>query len=252
MKDKVNPSIRIVYSLTVLCLLCSIVLALTSCNSLGSLAARARLQPSRRVLFIGNSFTSYNGGIEKQFAGLDPGSETERIDVSGYTLQNHWNDGKAVQAIRDGKWNYVVLQEQSQTPIFDQRSFRTYAAEFDQVIRNAGGRTLLLMTWERPDSVSAGITAANLANAYTSVGNAIGVNVAPAGLAFARSLRTRPDLVLYGQDGHPTQAGTFLAACVLYASIVRTSPIGNPYSGDGISAETSVYLEQVAAASSGF
>jgi len=229
-----------------------VLFALTSCSSLGSLVSRGRLQPSRRVLFIGNSYTSYNSGIDKEFAGLDPASETERIEVDGHRLQDHWKDGNALQTIRTGGWNYVVLQEQSQTPIFDQADFRNYAAQFDQAVRSAGGRTILLMTWERPDSAAQGVTAANVAAAYTNVGNAIGVNVAPAGLAFARSLRSQPDLVLYAQDGHPSQAGTYLAACVVYASIVRATPVGNPFSGDGVSAETSAYLQQIAAESTGF
>ena len=232
--------------------LCVALSTLTACDSLGSLVARARTQPSRRVLFIGNSYTSYNGGIDKQFAGLDLASETGRIDANGYTLQDHWKDGNALQEIRTGKWNYVVLQEQSQTPILNPGSFRASAAEFDQAIRSAGARTILLMTWERPDSARQGVTAANLANAFAGVGNSIGVNVAPAGLAFARSLRERPDLALYGQDGHPTQAGTLLAACVVYASIVRTSPVGNPFSGDGVNSETSAYLQRIAADSTGF
>ena len=237
---------------TALVLVCAALLTLTACDSVSTILARARTQPSRRVLFIGNSFTSRNSGIDKEFAGLDPASETARIDVGGYTLQNHWKDGNALASIRDGKWNYVVLQEQSQTPILDAANFRTYAAQFDQAIRSAGGRTILLMTWERPDSAAQGVTAANMAAAYNSVGNSIGVNVAPAGTAFARSLRTRADVVLYAQDGHPTPAGTYLAACVVYASIVRATPVGNPFTGDGIPAEIGVYLQQVAAETAGF
>jgi hypothetical protein len=228
-----------------------IALLLTSCSGLVSLATKTGLQPSTRILFIGNSYTSFNGGIDKQIEGLDPSSVTQPIDAGGSTLENHWNDGIALQTIRTGHWNYVVLQEQSQTPILDPSKFRQFAQEFDYAIRSSGAKTILLMTWQRPDSISLGVTAANLATAYNTVGASIGARVAPAGTAFENSLRTRPDVVLYGADGHPTVYGTYLAACVLYAAIFA-SPVGNPYSDSSISPEIRMYLQQIAAQSVGF
>jgi hypothetical protein len=227
-------------------------LILTSCSGLVNLGAKTGLLPSTRILFIGNSYTSFNGGINNQLEGLDPSSATQRIDVGGYTLQNHWNDGNALQTIRTGKWDYVVLQEQSQTPILDPSKFRLYAQEFDGAIKNSGAKTILLMTWERPDSISIGVTTARLAAAYDAVGAFLGAKVAPAGTAFANSLRAKPDLQLYGADGHPTMYGTYLAACVIYTTIFQHSPVGNPYSDSSISPETRTYLQQIAAQSSGF
>ncbi len=225
---------------------CAALLILTSCGSLVIPGVNARTQPTTRILFIGNSYTAVNGGIDKQLSDLDPSSETARIDNGGYTLQNHWNDGNALQQIRNSKWNYVVLQEQSQTAIFDQNKFRTYAAEFDKAIKSSGAKTILLMTWERPDSATRGVTTVNLAAAFSSVGKSLGAQVAPAGLAFARVLRDKPDLVLYSQDGHPTTYGTFLAACVVYVAIFGHSPVGNAYSDSAITPELRTYFEQVA------
>jgi len=53
-------------------------------------------------------------------------------------------------------------------------------------------------------------------------------------------------------DGHPTQEGSYLAACVLYGTISRETPVGNRHSGKGLTAETSAYLQQIAAATLGF
>jgi hypothetical protein len=203
--------------------------------------------PTARILFIGNSYIEVNGGIDKQLEGLAPSIETSRIDAAGYTLERHWTDGKAIQAIRQGGWNYVVLQEQSQTPIFNQKQFNNYVRSFDMEIKSIGAKTILLMTWERPDSVRYGVTTANLANAYNSIGRATSARVAPAGLAFARSLRDKPNLTLYNQDGHPNTYGTYLAACVLYMTIFVASPVGNPYSDWSISPELRAYFQQIAA-----
>lgn len=214
--------------------------------------ASCQSEPSTRVLFIGNSYTFVNGGLDKQLQGLAPSTETERIAFGGYTLEKHWNDGNAIQRIREGNWDYVILQEQSQIPVINQKGFYDFARKFDEEIRRSGAKTILLMTWERPDSRTFGVTTANLAAAYASLGKELRAKVAPAGLAFERSLRDKPDIALYVQDGHPTVEGTYLAACVLYRTIFELSPVGNPYSEKNISAETRTYLQQIAADSSGF
>ena len=108
------------------------------------------------------------------------------------------------------------------------------------------------MTWERPDSVAGGVTTAALASAYDAVAAQLGTRVAPAGQAFARSLLQRPDLPLYSQDGHPTEAGTYLAACVLYGVIFQKTPVGNSYVGPGVTKDDAAYLQQVAAETLGF
>jgi hypothetical protein len=208
--------------------------------------------PSTHVLFIGNSYTFYNGGIDKQLEGLAPASKTASISVGGYTLNDHWNDGNALKEIRKGGWQYVVLQEQSQTSVINYAMFLGAIRKFDAEIRKNGAQTVLLMTWERPDSVRYGVTTANLANAYNSAGAALDVKGAPAGLAFARSLRERPDLQLYSQDGHPTIYGTYLASCVLYDTIFAKSPVGNWFRNNGINADEAAYLQQIAAETLGY
>jgi hypothetical protein len=228
--------------------LCTIIFAVSGCG----IFAKPRTPPVRRVLFIGNSYTSYNGGLDKAFEGLDPASETQRVDANGATLQNHWESGNALQAIRKSKWDYVVLQEQSQTPVLATNQFREYAKSFDNAITAAGAKTILLMTWERPDSAKQGVTSVNLSVVFNSVGKSIAVQVAPAGSAFAVSLRSRPDVTLYSQDGHPTDAGTYLAACVLYGTILGSSPVGNPYSGNGLSSDVRTHLQRVAADTLGY
>lgn len=214
--------------------------------------ASCQSQPSTRILFIGNSYTFVNGGLDKQLEGLAPSTETERIASGGYTLEKHWTDGNALRKIREGKWDYVVLQEQSQVPVINQPRFYEFARMFDTEIRRSGAKTILLMTWERPDSRNLGVTTDGLAAAFTAIGKELGAKVAPAGLAFARSLQSKPELTLYTPDGHPTVEGTYLAACVLYRTIFELSPVGNPYSQKNFSAETEKYLQQIAADSSGF
>jgi hypothetical protein len=211
----------------------------------------AGCRPQTRVLFIGNSYTDFNGGIDAQLMELDPSISASRITVGGYTLAKHWADGAALQAIRTGGWTYVVLQEQSQTPVIDPAGFRQSVTKFDQEIRRSGARTILLMTWERPDSVGAGVTTANLAKAYQSVGADLGIAVAPAGLAFADARLERPDIALNGPDGHPTQYGTYLAACVVDETIAKRDPVAIVDPKSTIPIDLRVFLQTRAAQSVG-
>jgi hypothetical protein len=203
-------------------------------------------QVSKRILFIGNSYTDINGGMNTHIVGLAPNTISSRITPGGFTLENHWNNADTLKAIRTGKWNVVVLQEQSQTPILDPKRFFEYANKLDTEIRKVGAETVLFMTWTRPDSVQYGVTAANLSERYTALGQQLGVRVAPAGSAFSRALQERPKLDLYVSDGHPTIRGTYLAACVIYGLIFKNNPVGNSYSA-GIDDEEKTFLQRIAA-----
>jgi len=83
------------------------------------------------------------------------------------------------------------------------------------------------MSWAYADKPE---MTAELAEAYTRAGNDDDVFVVPVGLAFARSIERRPELNLYAADKrHPSMAGTYLAACTLYAALLKRSPAGLKY-----------------------
>jgi hypothetical protein len=85
-----------------------------------------------------------------------------------------------------------------------------------------------------------------LAEAYTVAGNENNALVIPAGLAFARAIRKQPELNLYAPDKrHPSLAGTYLAACTVFAALTGRSPVGNSYLA-GIDAPTARFLQTAA------
>jgi hypothetical protein len=223
-------------------------LVLASC----SLGLGQDSQPTARILFIGNSYTFFNDGIDHELEGLAPTVMATSLAKAGYSLEDHWSDEETVPMIQDGPWDYVVLQEQSQRPVLDPAGFLLFARALDSTIRDSGAQTILMMTWERPDSASGGVTTTNLAIAYDRVGKDLGVKVAPVGLAFARSRIERPDLVLYSEDGHPTVFGTYLAACVLYGLVFGETPLGNSYTGSSMTSADAAYLQQVASETLGY
>ena len=88
-----------------------------------------------------------------------------------------------------------------------------------------------------------------LARRYVETGNAIRAMVIPVGLAFAEAYARRPDVRLHKDfDGsHPSLLGTYLAACVVFTSLYKTSPMGNSYDYFGkVKEPDAKFLQKVA------
>ncbi|MBM6403889.1 hypothetical protein JQN72_06480 [Phycicoccus sp. CSK15P-2] len=198
--------------------------ALGGCSRTGDSTLAAR-----RVLFVGNSFTHYNGGLDELLEGLAPNVHARRVAPGGFTLQQHMANGDTLDALADPDgWDVVVLQEQSQLPVYEYGTFSDGLNRLAELARSAGAQPVALQTWARRDSP--GVTTAALARAYASAGRSAGTAVAAAGAAFARATSVRPDLALSQDDGHPTEEGSYLAACVVLRTVY--GPVGpNSFTG---------------------
>jgi hypothetical protein len=91
------------------------------------------------------------------------------------------------------------------------------ARQFDLEIRRAGGKTVLYQTWAGPGKPE---NSDALAHAYFTIGKELEAIVIPAGVAWQRALKERPDLPLFMSDqSHPAPAGTYLTAMVTLATL---------------------------------
>ena len=150
------------------------------------------------------------------------------------TLDWHLQYGPAMPFLGADAWNDVVLQEQSllgggedgRAVLADPRAFHTAVREFVKRIRARHATPVLLMTWPRRDVPTDG---PGLERAYLTIGRELGVTVAPVGSAWMEAERRWPWLDLYGGDGaHPNAEGSYLAACVTYATLTGHNPAGAP------------------------
>jgi len=122
------------------------------------------------------------------------------------SLKAHWNRGEAREKICTGRWDYVVLQEQSTLPLKNPARMHESVRLFDQEINAAGARTVLYMTWARRHEFQ---RQNELAHAYVSIGREIGALVVPVGVAWRRAFEESPELVLHDRDGsHPNPLGS--------------------------------------------
>lgn len=212
-----------------------------------------------RVLFIGNSYT-YVNDLPSTFAALAAagghGVETAMLATGGATLAQHAADPATKTTLAAGRWNVVVLQDQSQIPAVEaSRDTELYpaSAQLVGIIRAEGAQPLFFITWGHRDGwPEAGLNGyaamqGALDDGYRVAATAEHVGIAPVGDAWAAAMSGRATADLWQADGsHPTTAGTYLAACVFYAAIFHQSPEGVTYT-DGLDDAVAHQLQRIAA-----
>jgi len=213
-----------------------------------------------RILFLGNSYTGVND-LPDMFADL-AWSGRHRVETGvqapgGWTLEDHARSAGTVPLLSSRPWDLVVLQEQSQVPSLEEsRQAVMYPAARQLVgeIRAAGARPLLYVSWAReggwpenglPDyaSMQAAIDAG-----YLGLAAEEHAAQAPVGFAWTALASIRPASDLWQADGsHPTQLGTYLAACVFYAAVFDQAPYGLDYRA-GLAPDDAAAAQRVATA----
>lgn len=181
------------------------------------------------ILFIGNSHTYFNYMPQMLSVLVDSKDRgfklfADQCTGEGASLEWHWKNPFSRDAIGKKPWDYVVLQERSGGPLEDPDSFEKHAGLLEAEIRKQGAKTMLFLTWanrSRPD------TQADLAEAYKKTAENLNAALAPVGLAWNAVRRIDPDIELYHRDErHANPTGSYLAACVFYSVLFKTSPEG--------------------------
>ncbi|MBT5392065.1 MAG: hypothetical protein HOL22_06970, partial [Euryarchaeota archaeon] len=254
----------------------------TGGNSTGN---STNLTVVNNTLMFGNSYTSYNS-LHTLLENLGI-QNADAITAGGKKLSAHWSDVNSSHlsntTLRNPNvdWDYVILQDQSQVPGFyrtnsDWLASMNGAVGLAGAVEDEGGESVLLMTWGRRNGDAMNPTLYSnfsvmqerLESGYidyhdnmTAAGNTVWI--APVGLAFAHihdsvmasginaTVSGNTFYDLYSSDGsHPSLAGSYLAACVLYATMTGDSPVG---SNDTVSLNATLKLElQQAAAATVF
>jgi hypothetical protein len=225
------------------------------------LIAKAASAASISVLFIGNSLTQSNDlpGVFKRFAAessLHSDVDVSSITPGGAFLYDHWKHGQALALLREKHPKFLVLQGQSTEPVSALRNFSYYAGLFKTEGDRVGATTILFATWARPagdpyykDPTSGGSPTemqSRLNSACASVAKSIGATLAPVGVAWERARAVGPKVHLLDGTQHPSPAGTYLAAAVLFRTMFDTSPVGSTYYGV-LPKEVATSLQRVAA-----
>lgn len=201
-----------------------------------------------QVLFIGNSFTYYHDlprmVAELAKAGRQVPLRFHTETPGGCTLEKHWQDGKALARIKSRSWDFVILQDQSQAPLLQRESMIIFGKRFDAEIKMQGAETILYLTWARQTEPE---NQPLISQAYARLSKDLNARLAPVGNAWSLALQADRRLVLHDSDGiHPNAKGTYLAACVFYATIYGVSPEGLPGRMGGLTDHEARILQEIA------
>jgi hypothetical protein len=215
-----------------------------------------------RTLWVGNSYT-YVNDLPSMVAQLALAGGERRFDQvqecpGGSTLQQHWDSGADTALLSGSHFDWMVLQDQSQEPSFALSTLETdlypYITQLDAAGRDAGTSTMLYLTWGRQNGDLENVPGDTydamqdrLIRGYETIAARLHVPVAPVGIAWRRVVQQQPQVVLWQSDGsHPTEAGTYLAACVFFQMLYGKSAVGNAFTA-GLDAGTAKALQQIAA-----
>ena len=193
------------------------------------LTNRLQASPCLAVLFVGNS---YSFGVPREFSKI--AAENGKVVRVGHSTFGRWTLARhaaceaTLKKIREGKWDIVVIQEQSQIPAMSprKRAALMFPAlrELVKEVRNHGAIPVLYQTWGRRDGDEDlrhddfHAMTARLRDGYrAAAAHAGGLMVVPVGDAWEREFSAGNDQKLFMEDGsHPSAFGNRVIAEIFY------------------------------------
>jgi len=180
---------------------------------------RAARDPAHfSVLFIGNSLTYFNEmpHMTSEIAAHESRPlRVEAVTQSGASLEDLWYRTDALKHIWKEHWDYVIFQERGGGEAHNRGElFHQYVRMFADQIRRSGAKPVLFMTWSLQH-------AAENEALYRNAAKRANIRLLPVGMAWDQR---------FDWDGvHPNVAGSYLIACMAYATIYDKPPLGLPF-----------------------
>lgn len=224
-------------------------------------------QTTKKVLFLGNSYTAVNNlpSLIESLATAEGNTlQKDQNTPGGYTLEGHSTNVTSLSKIEQEQWDYVVLQEQSQRPSFPTSQVQQEVYPFAEVLVDSiysnyeCSTPLFYNTWGRRDGDPQWDSIdtfeemnLRLYNAYDYMSEVANGKNAPVGIGFQHVFYDGSSPIafvdLYATDGsHPSIYGSYLAACIFNNMIFNTVSTGNNYIPGGVSSSEANYLQGVA------
>lgn len=207
-------------------------------------------QKTKKVLFLGNSYTAVNNLplLVESIANAEGNTFTVSSNTpGGYTFEGHSTNAMSTMLIAEGNWDYVVLQEQSQLPSFPDAQVEEmvfpFAQTLDSLIHsyNPCTQTVFYMTWGRKNGDASNCAFWPPVCTYKGMDSLLHLRykmlaeqnkalVSPVGAVWNYLRKNHSTIELYDLDeSHPSLAGSYAAACCFYALIFNENPLDISY-----------------------
>ncbi|MCF8374473.1 MAG: T9SS type A sorting domain-containing protein [Bacteroidales bacterium] len=224
-------------------------------------------QDETKVLFIGNSYTAANtlGELVSQIAASKGKTVVyQQLAPGGMTFTGHSSAQQTYDAMHENEWDYIVLQAQSQEPSFPPSQVATNTYPYAEILVDSVNEIhpcaepIFFMTWGRKNGDAAnavyypilGTYAGmqwRLRQSYMEMADDNDCTVAPVGAAWQWFRANYPSIDLYESDeSHPNINGSYLAACVFYATIFSDSPVGATFFPPSLLPNEGLLMQQAA------
>ena len=215
------------------------------------------------VLFLGNSLMYYNdmpqifasiataAGKQVRVVSVTKGSAT----LSDFADESTVVGAQAISLLKNECWDVVVIEPSRRISPYEtsvREAELASAKKLQELARTAGGEIVLYAVWGNnngsvvefhaltPTNMTRVATHPMSRKPHTDFLHAVcaefaealeGVRIAEVGYAFENSIARYPDVELYHTDQrHPSQNGSYLAACVIYGTIFGERVLGNRFS----------------------
>ena len=197
-----------------------------------------KTEKNYRILFVGNSFTEFHNMPQEIFAPL---CEMAGINVTvdavtrgSYILENFANPAdfygaKVDKCLRENKYDFVVLQEQSSRPISDKESFKRGVRRLAEKVKENGAELFLYETWGYKEGhgslhsfgSSTHDMAKKLSESYMEAAKEVDAKIIHAGIAMLDVyVNHKDEIELYMSDyHHSSQTGSTLVAYTMLCTI---------------------------------
>ena len=216
-----------------------------------------------RVLYIGNSYLYYNDSLHNHVRRMLEEIYPNKIDTSNYksvTISGsrswHHNIGHPLNHKNigaDKPFQLVIFQGGSgETNTKSER--KIFSNEVEKVvnkIHQSGAEAALYMihAYVDPHEKANPQMIEDIKKMYIDAGKKNNALVIPVGIAFENAYKMKPNIKLHKSfDGsHPSMLGTYLASCVVFASITQKSPKGIEYNYfNKVSDADKIFLQNIA------
>jgi hypothetical protein len=203
-------------------------------------------QDTLSVLFIGNSFTFMNDMplMFKEIA-ISKGKtvHVEHVTEGGKSMDWHSKQERTYKTINSRSWDYVILQEHSNTPAQPDSKTEKISLPFfkqiaDSIRKNCDCTQIMLyMTWgyKNGNSQWAEINTyetmqARITTTYLRYSDLLQAQLSPVGMVWSQFRKSYPAIELYDPDNfHPSKYGSYLSASTFFAAVFGESPYGSMY-----------------------
>lgn len=215
----------------------------------------------KSILFIGNSYTYYNDMPQictSIAASMGDVLVKEQSTYGGYKLEQHVKRAETITKIKAGipdynsaktrkDWDFVVLQEFSQYPSASEVSIQNLTIpavkslnSLNRIV-NPSSQLLFYQSWGRKngdktrcEEIPEVCTYEGMDSLTTITYKRLGIQfngeVVPVGSVWRYLRGHYPEIELYNEDeSHPSEAGSYAAACTFYTSIFNKDPRLIPY-----------------------